>query len=397
MDLYCKRFLFVALTLTTLLAFPACEKTGMEGEQEENPMNFFSDFAADKLGTTAIIFANPVRGMRGETKKMLDLSVPDKYACPLLVSCRTEYSTNQATVSQTIGPPSPISGATNAAPISITTPAPHGLASTMNVQIAGVIGNIAANGAWVITVTGLTTFTLNGSDGTLSGAYTGDGIYRSLSIGGTGTGQGQIGAPVVGLLQWGVGGGHQQVEFDIPAPRFPLLLEPFQRPDFQPMNNIGNGIQVPISGSHVSLTVRHDGNMSPINNPGLDFIGNLSPVKVICFVTPGSVSASKVERTIFAVGGNAAGPISNLAPNATVIVNIPPMARTVRLTRFPINTALNVQFRKNDGATYYRQVSVGVNDESPIDVDGMADGFAVLNSSAIDIRFLQAVFDVTPM
>ncbi len=65
-----------------------------------------------------------------------------------------------------------ITGATNASPIQITV-ANHGLATGETIVIASVGGNTAANGTWVITVTGVNTFTLNGSTG--NGAYTSGG------------------------------------------------------------------------------------------------------------------------------------------------------------------------------------------------------------------------------
>jgi hypothetical protein len=65
-----------------------------------------------------------------------------------------------------------ITGATNASPIQITI-ANHGLGTGETVVVASVGGNTAANGTWVITVTGANTFTLNGSTG--NGAYTSGG------------------------------------------------------------------------------------------------------------------------------------------------------------------------------------------------------------------------------
>jgi len=65
-----------------------------------------------------------------------------------------------------------ITGATNASPIQITI-ANHGLGTGETVVVASVGGNTAANGTWVITVTGVNTFTLNGSTG--NGAYTSGG------------------------------------------------------------------------------------------------------------------------------------------------------------------------------------------------------------------------------
>lgn len=394
MDLHCKRLLFVALTTVASLA--GCERDPLtEDKAERCEMNFFNRFSADKLGTTAYINPGPVMGTRGPLVKMLDLSAPDSCASEIIVTCRCEYSIAQSTVSQTIGPPSPISNATFAAPIVITTPNPHGLVTGQNVSIVGVRGNLAANGSFTITVTGPTTFSLNGSAG--SAAYLGDGTYQSLSAGGTGTGLSQLGAPVVGIMQWGVGGGHAELEFDVPAPRWPLLNSPFGLPDNQPMQNTGNGVSIPITASHVSLYVRHDGYMSPINNPGADYIGNLSPVKVICFAGPGSVNQAQLRRTIFAVGGQMPGPISNLAPAGNVIVNVPPYANKVWIQRYPAATPVRVEFRKNDGSTYYHDVGLAVNSEGPIVIDGMSEGFSVTNVGATNINFLQAVFEVSPL
>ncbi len=65
-----------------------------------------------------------------------------------------------------------ITGASNAAPISITATA-HGLETGDIVQNSGVGGNLAANGQFVITKVDANTFTLNNSNG--SGNYTSGG------------------------------------------------------------------------------------------------------------------------------------------------------------------------------------------------------------------------------
>jgi hypothetical protein len=73
-----------------------------------------------------------------------------------------------------------ITGATNASPIAITTTLPHGLATGNRVTIAGVTGNTAANGTFIITVTGANTFTLNGSTG--NGAYVSGGTWSATGL-----------------------------------------------------------------------------------------------------------------------------------------------------------------------------------------------------------------------
>jgi hypothetical protein len=67
-----------------------------------------------------------------------------------------------------------VSGATNATPIVITTAAAHGLVAGQRVVIAGVAGNTAANGTWIVTTPiTATTFALTGAVG--NGAYTSGG------------------------------------------------------------------------------------------------------------------------------------------------------------------------------------------------------------------------------
>lgn len=206
-----------------------------------------------------------------------------------------------------------------------------------------------------------------------------------------------IGSPIVGLLQWGVGGGENQLDFDIPAPRLPALIVPATPPN-QPTNNIGNGVQVFVSTSHISLYVRHDGNIGPLTNPTGDHVGSITPVKVICFVSPGEGSGRPaLERTIMCAGGTAAGPpaATPLTPAAIVNVTVPPFAKTARFQRLPYGTPLRVTSVNNFGVTY-REVNVPVNDEGPIPIDAWAQEIRVQNTGAVNIDFLQVVFDVTP-
>ncbi len=58
-----------------------------------------------------------------------------------------------------------VTGASNSLPITITTALANGLQTGAQVSITGVLGNTAANGTFTITVTGATTFTLDGSSG----------------------------------------------------------------------------------------------------------------------------------------------------------------------------------------------------------------------------------------
>jgi hypothetical protein len=87
-----------------------------------------------------------------------------------------------------------ITGATKAAPIIITSPN-HGLQTGDRVVISGVQGNTAADSTWFITFLDANHFSLNGSDGTTSGAYLGGGnrVKSNAIVNASGT----AGNPVV--------------------------------------------------------------------------------------------------------------------------------------------------------------------------------------------------------
>jgi hypothetical protein len=69
-----------------------------------------------------------------------------------------------------------ITSATNGSPITITTASAHGLSNASIVNVAGVLGNVAANGFFGVTVLDGSHFTLSGSTG--SGVYTSGGTVN---------------------------------------------------------------------------------------------------------------------------------------------------------------------------------------------------------------------------
>src|SRR5258708_6310876 len=73
----------------------------------------------------------------------------------------------------------PITGASNASPITISTALPNGFQTGAQVSISGALGNTAANGTFTVTVTSATSFTLNGSSG--DGAWTSGGTVGFLA------------------------------------------------------------------------------------------------------------------------------------------------------------------------------------------------------------------------
>jgi hypothetical protein len=66
-----------------------------------------------------------------------------------------------------------INAATNTTPILVTTTAPHGIVDVSVVTITGVLGNLGANGTFIVQQTSTTQLRLRGSVGT--GAYTSGG------------------------------------------------------------------------------------------------------------------------------------------------------------------------------------------------------------------------------
>jgi hypothetical protein len=317
-------------------------------------------------------------------------------------------------------PPVAIAGASNTGPIQITTGAPHNLASGAVLNVTGVLGNTAANGSWTITVTGAATFNLNGSNGNgvyggggaytcenvfaltgsngaivlgVNAAYGGGGVYQTLSAGGTGSGAPNVGSPLVGILQWGVGGGQNQVEFDIPNPKLVQLLYPTAFPQSQPMSNTGMGVQVGVSASHISFYARNDSNLAPLASAGANTsIGNnILPAKIIVFVSPGEIdSDARLERTIYIAEG-----IAPLAAGAYVTMSVPPFAKKLRIQRAPAGTPVGLTFSNNVGNPY-RNVDLGPNDEGDIPLDPNCQTIVVINTAAVAIPRLQAVFDVKP-
>lgn len=81
-------------------------------------------------------------------------------------------------------PPLTITNVTGTSTVTVTTSGNHGYGGGDVVKVAGVLGHVGANGTHDITVTGDTTFSLNGATG--SGSYTAGGTVQR-TLGGTGS------------------------------------------------------------------------------------------------------------------------------------------------------------------------------------------------------------------
>jgi len=87
----------------------------------------------------------------------------------------TTYSINDVLSTDLV-----VMAASNAAPIEIQTSAAHNLITGCAVTIAGVTGNTAANGSWLITKTAADKFSLNGSAG--NGAWVSGGSAAQILV-----------------------------------------------------------------------------------------------------------------------------------------------------------------------------------------------------------------------
>jgi hypothetical protein len=84
----------------------------------------------------------------------------------------TQYNPNGTLPQATAPAPVAIASSTNTSPIEIATTTPHGYTEGDTVQVIGH-DQLAANGDWVIALTGASSFTLTGSVGTGAGGATG--------------------------------------------------------------------------------------------------------------------------------------------------------------------------------------------------------------------------------
>jgi len=224
-----------------------------------------------------------------------------------------------------------------------------------------------------------------------------------------------VGSPAVAVIQWGTGGGRHELEFDIPSAKFPMYMPLGGFPaENQPLSIMGNGVCFTVAASHVTVSVRHDGGLNPLNNLGGDFIGDLRPIRASCFIGPGSnTSLTQVKRSIVAVGGTSLFSYPTLAPpfspfvatvplaaGASVLVPVPPFAKTVSFYRHgaadevpPLIVYCNPDANL---ASIYQVLHVGVNNVESFEIDGQVQTLTIANVGANPIYYMAVVFDVTP-
>lgn len=207
-----------------------------------------------------------------------------------------------------------------------------------------------------------------------------------------------VGGPLVGTLQWGVGGGYNELEFDVPVARAPNQLAPAGDSLHSPMTQLGSGVTIFLAGaSHVSLYVRNDASLCPLTNPTSPLpthvIGFAASAKILAFIAPGGTGNRPLERSIVCSTG-----FDPLAVNASVLVTIPPFAKSMRVSRNN-GTLVTQPLRLNfigPGSNGLSVVNLGANDEGQVPVCAQAVTVEITNIGADVVNYMQAIFDVTP-
>lgn len=121
------------------------------GGIDATPPAYGSDIAASDIATV-------LSGFRGEWRARILPHLSLHYVI-------SEYRIKEVTGWSVQSTPRLVGNASFSTPITITTVGNHNVETGDTVTITGVTGNTAANGVWVITVTGDDTFTLAGSVG----------------------------------------------------------------------------------------------------------------------------------------------------------------------------------------------------------------------------------------
>jgi hypothetical protein len=208
-----------------------------------------------------------------------------------------------------------------------------------------------------------------------------------------------FGRPLVARIRWGTGGSYNVIDFDVPPPNAQFLA-PIGFPGSAPIDDIGSGVTITLSGSAFEVMVRNDGNLSYLVNPGVTEIATPSAKALVRgSLNPDQGHTDRLSRTVFIAGvsGGGSGPPNNpLTVGGAVQMNVPAFAKSVRFPRTPIaNTPLTVTLRTNTTSDL-SQVQLGPNEEGPIMLAPDAVVIAVANAGAVNVDALQAVFDVTP-
>jgi hypothetical protein len=216
-----------------------------------------------------------------------------------------------------------------------------------------------------------------------------------------GTGIEQLGAPLVGRVEWGVGGGFQAIEIDIPGPRVPSLQFPTGSPQNFPIDDLGNGVQILVTGSAVRAYARNDANIGLGVNPAIaagSGGGEDDKAKIICFVSPAyGRGGPPVKRSVYLARGAGGAAGGALGPGLAVVSNVPMFARRVWVHRFPIaTTPMNIQLRDTQSVTI-GEVNLSANEIGPIELLNAATDLRFQNLGAVEIGDLVVVYDVDPI
>jgi len=222
-------------------------------------------------------------------------------------------------------------------------------------------------------------------------------INQPVVAGMASTGIAALGGPLVCRVTFGVGGAYQIFEFDVPPSRVPANFAPIipaGGPSTQPVNDIGDGVNVIVSGASILVELRNDANLGSLTGPGTTRTNiSTTPVKALAFVTPATSSSTPVRRNILVAGGL---PNAPLLPGITTVLTIPSLSQRVRFPRsprpqIPLHIVTTDAFGNN-----VRHADIPVNDDGLLELSARELIMTIRNDGAVNAVLIQALFDVEP-
>lgn len=198
--------------------------------------------------------------------------------------------------------------------------------------------------------------------------------------------------PIVGVVEWGTGGGFSRIEFNLP-----LAYTWSQNGDIVPGTGSIEGTNsalLTVSASAIRIMARNESRLPPIYNPsGAGSIGPSSTTlngEFEGFIGQGTSDkqCGSLERCLVVVSSNS----DALAPTGAVNFGIPRFAKAVRFFRTPIGTQLGVNLAGSFVGSQMGEFQINPGSVGFIEIPPMHDVIQIVNRSSQNIASLYAAF-----
>lgn len=192
--------------------------------------------------------------------------------------------------------------------------------------------------------------------------------------------------PIVGAVEWGVGGEFNRIEFNLP-PAY----------TWQQNGGIGNpvqgqnGVNLTVFGSAFRLLGRNEARLPPVNDATAVQGSNIFDGEMGGFISQGTSMkpCGPMQRAIIVVSANGAA----LAAAGSVAIGIPRFAKRVRFPRQPFASTIDVTVGGDIAGSAYTE-SIGASSQGQIELSPLANTMQIANTSGAGITVLTAVFDL---